>query len=655
MFMDKTTESITYFIGLFQTVTENVSSRIEYDSFRFFRKQQSLDPVLEQSAGREFIYGPDGYDPQAQDTVPYVFPAAVAALKPIQISSDIPLHFNAYVPLANGAPVSASFIGWGPELPPILELPPPNSVLHVTWQVNTLTDQDILDISLPTALAFVQEQGEILAGLQAQGEQLQVVPPASFALSDIAGGTGSAEAASDLFTQIVAGSEAAAAHIPEASVHLVTGMAVQGVTVDGQSVQKMPLLQGLLPQTLLSEQDADREGEAVAHTRITTGGNLALNEAVSVGGGVDASIIAVGGDVVNLDVISQVNVLRDDAAQPEADNQVLNVASFSGLPTQAATPDTGGPGFLPDLVTLATIEGDLITYDWIRQINAIGDEDTISFTCSGNGSFISTGENQAINADAVITPGMAYDLIIVEGNYIVENVVSQTNILLDDDTVLMSFLPGGRGASPEASVAQTSGNALINSASITHTAVDQISALSAEFRELLGDFDPAAPDLSSVLTSALLAPMEVMSVLYIAGDLLQLREVTQVNVISDSDLIDISGTGGTGMAGTITAGGNAAVNIAALTDVGLPSQVMAGGAVYSDAVLHQANLISDDAAPANVKLAADPGGMLASEAVVFLADDAVAGTSGGMDHGDGCVPVSEDGPPHLDVMQTMLA
>lgn len=355
--------------------------------------------------------------------------------------------------------------------------------------------------------------------------------------------------------------------------------------------------------------------------------------------------------MVNLDVISQVNVLRDDAALNDADNQVLNAARFSGRPVQDAPVHTGGPGFVPDLVTLARIEGDLITYDWIRQINSIGDEDAVTITASGSESFLSTGANRAVNSDTVMTPGLVYDLIIVAGDYVVQNVVSQTNILLDDDTLQMSAPL--ENAAVSGSGTQSSGNMLINSASITHTGIDQLGALSSEFRELLGNFDPDAPDLSSVLTSALLQPMEVMNVLYIAGDLLQLREVTQFNIISDSDLV--AGPGTMKPAGTLSTGENATVNAAALINAGLPSHVMAGGAVYSDAVLHQAELISDDAPPANVMLAPGSGMALASEAVAFLTDHQTAGPSGDMDHDPGSLTAVEDGPPHLDVMQTMLA
>ncbi|QIZ81496.1 hypothetical protein [Thalassovita gelatinovora] len=650
--MDKTTEAIAFFIGLFQTVAEATSTRLDYSSFKFYRKQQPLDPLHEHSVQRDFIYGPEGYDPQVQDPGPFGFPAALLRLKPLHISPDASLQSDGIGNLGTGtAPYSSSY-ETDLDLPPIIVAPPPGATMQVTIQVNTLTDQDIIDMSPETAASFIQIQSETLAALQAQADHLQILPPLTPQLATSSETIGAAETASAMFTQILARSGAATEQTPHATVHLATGAATQGVTVDGQSATQMPNWQDLLPHALQSGQD-DAQQDAV-HAR-TTGGNLALNEAVSVGGGVDAAVIAVGGDVVSLDVISQVNVLRDDVAQPEASNQVVNAAGISGRPTQGATPETGVAGFVPDLLTLATIEGDLITYDWIHQINSIRDEDTVSFTTSGSESLISVGGNQTMNSDLTTMLGQAYDLIIVEGDMITQNVVTQTNILLDEDVLRPAPLGDETGPVFDPSTAETSGNALINSATITHTQTDQFSALSSEFRELLGDFDPESPDLSSVLTSALLAPMDIMNALYITGDLIQMREVSQTNVISDSDLIQSTEPENPGTVQTLSTGDNAAVNLASIVDFGLPSHVMSGGSVFSDAVLYQARLISDDAPPTNVMLAPDPATQLASEAVAFLTDFAATGPTGEMEHGVHPTTMSEDGPPHLDVMQTMLA
>ncbi len=770
MIMDKTTEAIAYFIGLFQTATEEVSSRIDYSSFHFFRKHQSLDPLLERTLIRDAQYGPDGYDPQVQALLPPPTLSgnpvpAVTPFRPDTAPHPQPALPGSFLPADIAL---ARAIGTAKSSPPVVEAPAPNSTITITWQQNILTDQDILDMSAETAQSFVQAQSQALAALQEQAARLQVLQPISFEPGTDQDSIGAAEAAETTFEAIVTGSDRVVEDLPDASVHLLTGEAVEGVTVNGQQSQDMPPWQDFMPRSMQPE-DTGQIGEKTndedsdpAHIRIT-GNNITLNEAV-VTSGFDATVIAVGGDVVSLDAISQVNALRDDAQDPGDENEMLNAAGFSGLPTEEAPSDAGSGGIMPGLISLATIEGDLISYDWIRQVNKLGDEDAVSFTTSGSESFLSVGENRLMNTDSVMAPGLSYDLIIVKGDFISWNIVSQTNILQDQDKVLTSppdedaplaplgepgssrqdqsqnqpktqaesatqnlttqpvqsgpadsatagtatvgtaktgsatvgidgtteteeTTPSTDGAAEAPKEASTStpaddepalpdppetpeapappaplevsepteamtssGSSLINIASITHGGSDVISGLTGAFKSVLEGFDPDEPDLTSVLTSRLFEATKVFDVLYVTGDLINVREVAQINILSDSDLIhkDTTDDGA-----TTTAGENAAVNLATLIDTGLPSHIMAGGSVFSDAVLYQAKLISDDAAPSGVKYAPGSDATLASEAVAFLADD--LGTKGDlMDFGSDTTTATTDVPGHLDVMTTML-
>ncbi|MYM57506.1 hypothetical protein [Thalassovita mangrovi] len=646
--MDKTTESIAYFIGLFHLASETAASRTEYSSFKYFHKKQSLDPLNDASVSRDVIYGPEGYDPQAGDPYPGAGPGVGPAVTgPAGYDGPGYAHVAGPGHLLLAQPSAAPYQIPGNDMPQLVQAPPPGSNMRVTQQDNTLTDRDTLDLPAETAQAFVQAQGVVLADLQGQAAQLQVLGPmpAGF-VNDPEDGMAAAKAAA-VFDAVVARAASASAAVPEAEVHLATGAGVAGGTVNGGAATDMPLWQEALPEPL---QQVQGDGTGQGHVSLATGGNLALNEVVSVGGGVDAPVIAVGGDVVSFDAISQINVLRDEAAQPEADNELTNAAQFSGQPTVGEAPAMTGPSFLPDMVTMATIEGDLINYDWVHQFNRIGDEDAVSVTVSGSQSYISLGENQAINSAVWTSYGQAYDLIVVDGDFISTNAVSQINILLDQDEVLTPWQDQAGD-----SVLSGSGNALVNSASITHSASDHISALTDEFRDLFDGIEGNIPDVSSVLLSGLFAPQEVFSVLHITGDLLNIREVTQVNVLSDSDLIELPAGEDAEAGQAVSSGDNAAVNVAVLADLNLPSHVMTDGAVFSDAVLYQANLISDDAPPANVMLAANPDATLASEAVAFLADGMLETQGGDTLNDPTAALAADDGPPHLDVMQTMLA
>ena len=242
MFMDKTTEAIAYFIGLFQTVTENTHSRIEYSSFRCQQQKQMLDLLQEHSAAGDFVYGPQGYAPQAQDATPYSLPAptpAPQAPQPLTQTSlappDVHLPSGALAPPLE----QASAAGPSGALPPVHAAPPPGASVHVTLQVNTLVDQDNLNISAETAQGFVQTQSENLMELQVLAARLQVLDPEAVTLAtdqfssqsdDLAEENGlpsPAEVGETIVTQILDRADDAAAQTPAATVHIATGTALQ--------------------------------------------------------------------------------------------------------------------------------------------------------------------------------------------------------------------------------------------------------------------------------------------------------------------------------------------------------------------------------------------------------------------------------------------
>jgi hypothetical protein len=142
---------------------------------------------------------------------------------------------------------------------------------------------------------------------------------------------------------------------------------------------------------------------------------------------------------------------------------------------------------------------------------------------------------------------------------------------------------------------------------------------------------------------------EVLRVLYISGDLVKMNLLKQVNVVGDADQILIPPGAAIGSVEVI-AGSNALANIASIRDLGVDSKVLAGGQIYTDALIHQAGFVDMEAAPTGVQLA--PG--LTSEAVVFLADHMLDPTGPGADADGPAGPIPMDGGS-LDVMQSVLS
>ena len=136
--------------------------------------------------------------------------------------------------------------------------------------------------------------------------------------------------------------------------------------------------------------------------------------------------------------------------------------------------------------------------------------------------------------------------------------------------------------------------------------------------------------------------------LHVKGDLVSLNMVRQTNVLGDADQIEVyldQMNAGPGEVSVLT-GSNVLVNSAVITEFGVDSTVYAGGQLYSDALLHQAELVSTDA-----PLMPLGGGGLASEAVLFLADGMLSDEMDDIEFR----PIGADHAPSADAMETVLA
>ncbi len=203
-------------------------------------------------------------------------------------------------------------------------------------------------------------------------------------------------------------------------------------------------------------------------------------------------------------------------------------------------------------------------------------------------------------------------------------------------------------AAPAVSLAD---NLLLNQATIKSTGVD-------EFVEMREAFAATAESLAEgvetiareVAQDALFAGKEALRVLQIDGDFAKINIFEQTNIVGDADQIRLEMQALRERLEAemkLIAGSNALVNLATVTEYGVNSKIMAGGHVYDDAFIYQAELIDTDLAPSGVAVSA-----LAKEAVAaFLSDDMLTSTA----VTDEIVPTDNvDASSHLDVMQTAL-
>lgn len=655
MAMDRITEEIAHFAGLFDLVAEAAKLRVDYEAFRVGSEAPVLTPVREMPFSGVADPMPKAVQVglsdriRSEETSPLPLPDGMATTvapedAPVLASSRDEIGLPLPVPPGGG---EGGAIGGMTDIPP-------NSIVMAVRQINHLSDDDVLIFD--GSAQFIDPLR--LSDLDEMVQSLSPVAPWDWHQSsgDAAG------AAKQLVTALEA---LRAPEIESADITLVRGQEAQGTFADGVAVDEAPALKGLMPAFLKPQDDAEAEAEASDGVtddapgpfavepghHIVSGGNRAINEAVLKSVWVDAPVIAVAEDVVRLDVISQVTLRIESAILPAqacaGASNAINVArleqTLAGPPGEDAMQTAGGTDDgLPLIWNVTRVEGDLMLVNWVQQHIFVSDNDRIEVKFTGAATFIGTGENLVFNESLILNLGFHYDLILIGGSLVTLNQISQVNVLLDQD-VVTGCVPGGAGL-------QAGDNLQANTAAILTIGKDCLSDLSDDFDAALGELAEGAETIpATVAQDALFSGIEALNVLYISGDLIQANVINQSNYLGDSDQIhfikDMISTAD-GAEVTVTTGSNAQINAASVIVLGLDSTVMAGGAAYTDAVIYQAELIEDDAPPTGVQISG-----LVSEAVVFLAEDMIDSPAGQ----DDCPGFHvADGSGAADVMQTML-
>ncbi|MFZ2099821.1 MAG: type I secretion protein [Oricola sp.] len=660
MSLDPITETIAHFIGSFHLAVEEARGRDFYDRFRAEKAKQENDPEI-------VVVG-------TASVAPYSLIDVDPDLRYIPFSQSVePLVARSWAK-GDYQPVDSADTGaFHPHMPGHFDnfrfglsqdyeyiLTPPGSVAVVAVQHNHIYDNDLVnmpgvDVDLTPTAAF--DAG--LHALSAEAGALDPIgkldmPASESAIADLVEG----------IARIVDGLSGDGP-APEHVQVLASGDAFAGIHVNGVKAEEAPKLSEHMPQEDEAEAPASvafMEGEgqidAVGSVTHDAGSNLLFNEVFMANNWVVSPVFAVMGDAVNVNMISQVNVWCDidsigagfaswvDPAA--AQTQAFNIASVTmDLTSDPDAEDAEAPTGFPQHWSVTRLDGNLVLLDWIQQLNFVTDHDATVLTHVGSQTMIQTGGNTSYNQFSLVELGAQYDLIFIGGGFYHANVIQQMNILLDNDFL---WAANDFGVTGEGSVS-ASGNLLWNQATI-HTIGDtRFEGISDDFiaaaRGVAGGDDAA---VSGLLGNSAFAGTGFLNVLYISGDFLNMQYVSQTNILGDSDQVamyretlDAQMDGGW----EISTGSNNLVNIATIVDAGVDGTVYAGGEIYSDALLYQAELICDDPLPG----IGDPS-MLASEAVVFLADD-MLDTGGRDDHAD-CSPAPTD-TAHVDVMQTMLA
>jgi hypothetical protein len=664
MALDRISEEIAHFIGLFHLETEAAKLRFEYQAFRLARDAPELDPiqgnpfsgnsVLPENALKVGLKNPQASVAQptweSVTIAPLTLPNLQTYLENYQVAAE-----QTILPL----PWFGSIITLGPAFEIF-----PNSIILAVTQSAFLSDNDLL---LFDGSANFVDPDLLMTALLEAGEvarSLSLVDPWVWQAED-----------GSIYESALAMKAALAeADLPDhegVDAVLLRGDAAEGIFTNGQATDDLPVIKDLLPEFLQPEETGadqnliDRELPSDGITQhdtgpfgvdpghhVVTGGNQVVNEAALKSVWVDAPVIAVSQNVIRLDVISQINLRQEASYLPDyavyTPSSSLNIAQLeqsSASKQDDAQPDAqiGRGDGLPSFWNVTRLESDLMLMNWVQQHIFVSDYDRVEVKFSGAATYMGTGENIVFNETSLLSLGFHYDLIMVGGNMITLNQISQINVMLDQDIIT--------GAVPAATSLHAGDNLQLNMGTITTTGIDTMVPQKDHFAKALDELKAGATTLSAdVAKDSMFAGKDTLSVLYIDGDLIQTNVIEQINYLGDSDQIhfikDMFSTAA-GAEVTVTSGSNAQINSAKIISEGLDSLVMAGGEVYSDALIYQVGLIDDAAAPTGVQL--EP---LATEAVAFLTDEA---DQPSFDQTFGAASDSADAPLSADIMQTMLA
>lgn len=688
MLMDKTTEMVAHMIGIFHTSVEEVRLREVYDKFKALK----AEPVEGETVGTVNVNFKVGYrlgefSPEVKYKPAHVEEGTSTPIFPLQTFSGffIPGLYVGALDFAS-AQFYAPFF-WGGDGTPKFTLEPPASVIVVTYQSNFLYDDDVL-IQGDGTTVFT-DPAELLEQLQ----QYQTVAAAIAAPVDAEILKPGEDAGADAISLHDLIGEVQASTLSGVSATVLHGAEALGVHVNGEVVEDLDNLEDILPAYFRNDEaeaaaseEADDEaadeadeggaedyewpdpfegldddGENVIDVdfeiepghSVVTGGNTLVNEVAINSAWLDAPMIAVMGDAVNLEVIAQVNVMINHdtgCTAGQAGSAVLNGAAMSftsSVPEpeegeEVAAPASGGA--LPSNWVVTRIEADVVSFNHINQYNFQTDHDRAEITFTSTNTYIGMGDNQMVNLANLGELGFGYDLVCIGGDMVSVNWISQTNVLVDNDWVTHS------GAGPKS--VGCGDNLLYNKASIKGVGRDKHKEMSDGMKGItksLGDKDEGFK--SDPAYSPVFEGLEVLRVLYVEGDLTTVNWIKQTNILGDSDQVHLAMDNlaeATGAQVSVTAGSNAVVNHATINEYGVDSIIQVGGDVYDDALLYQAELIDTDADPLGVDLSG-----LASEAVAFLAEDMLSPEIGTEE--DSILPTAPEDSSSPDVMQTMLA
>ncbi|MDK1389236.1 hypothetical protein QN224_27915 [Sinorhizobium sp. 8-89] len=399
---------------------------------------------------------------------------------------------------------------------------------------------------------------------------------------------------------------------------------------------------------------------------VEAGANKVGSFASIVSASAAAPVTVVMGDYHQIDVISQSYVYADSdevngplaetAHEAASQTIAVNIANFERhefeAPAQETTDAPDQLSIFPTSWRVDVIDGDLSIVHWIEQYNFVSDNDTVAITASGVETTVLTGGNVAVNFASFLDLGTQHDLVIVGGQILDMNLISQISILYDNDQI--QGVSAGNGIT-----LADDGNLVWNMGSIENIGDDdRFETVPDYMLQVADNIREGTNELPEGLAlDQDFAGYASLHILYITGNLYDINVIQQVSILGDADAV--AHAAGEMLKEEFDAevavhvGDNAVVNVAQIIDYdSLGDTTYIGGELYSDSILIQSGIVDGGSDGDTTRLQPDRDG-LANEVIAFVGEDEPAPNSGER-VGDPSNETSWGDSQWNDVMHAML-
>jgi hypothetical protein len=325
------------------------------------------------------------------------------------------------------------------------------------------------------------------------------------------------------------------------------------------------------------------------HT-VSVGSNIVVNDAVLANLDGLTNSLAVLGNYYQTSAIVQTNVFNEQdyvhvngsaaASVSIAPNTIQNIADFdNAASTLTSTSGTTASGLN---WTVDVLNGSLLDVHSLVQTNYLSNNDVVYQTTSTGISQIITGGNALVNS-SFATLAANYNLIIVEGSYHQDDLIYQTNVVLDSNFITLN---GGSGTQSVIG----GQNTVVNDGNITDVGSQTFQPMTKWSEGMIQELGSNQPSLQASLIEGVFPGLSgTAHVLIVTGDYYDINYISQTNVLSDANVVSMAGSGNQ----TIVTGHDQVLNAATIIDGGSVNSPYLQGNYYNDMILIQSNIISD--------------------------------------------------------------